>query len=113
MAFKDWFVKSDRPEQVDGEDIDSILQTLPSNKTPSSKAVPTHLTQMSEMENGSVDNIYLTYGMTENKIYDVSAFIDSLPMNMDVVSKKTSLSKILQAAKYDIEGLKANADQCI
>lgn len=109
MAFKDLFVKPTENKAIGGNDVSSILNSLPTAKT----EVRVDLVEPIDGVQ-SVGELYERLGMaTSNKIYDVSPFIDSLPSSLDMVSKKTTLAKILQAARHDIEELKINADECI
>jgi len=61
-----------------------------------------------------VEEVYAKLGMTENKIYEVIPYIDSLPNTLDSVTKKTTLLNLLQhAAKFNLTDLSDNADQCL
>lgn len=107
MGIKNFFIKEEKSQEVG--DISSILNSLPSVKNNPNESLNS-VESIIEVE--SVDDLFKNLGMT-NQIYDVLPFIDSLPQSMDLLSKKSSLIKILQAAKYDIEKLKTNAWECI
>lgn len=120
MGIKSFFIKEEKPQKPQEiEDISSILNTLQASESEQNnfsnlKESVTGNLKESIMNIESIEDLYDRLGMSDtNQIYDVLPFIDSLPQSMDLISKKTSLVKILQAAKYDIEKLKTNAWECI
>jgi len=110
------FIKEDEP--VGNRNLDDILASIPDIEGDAESydgyyenigATITHFDGVT-----TVEEVYAKWGMTENKIYDVIPYIDSLPKTLDSVTKKTTLLSLLQnAAKLSLDELVDNADSCI
>ena len=109
------FIKDDEP--VGNRNLDDILASIPDidGDTEGYDGYENTGAAISYFDGATtVEEVYAKWGMSENKIYEVIPYIDSLPKTLDSVTKKTTLLSLLQnAAKLRLEDLIDNADSCI
>ncbi|MCL2398557.1 MAG: hypothetical protein FWC91_02285 [Defluviitaleaceae bacterium] len=114
MPIKKLFIKEDdSPKKMNDVDVMEILASIPDVSDYEGQGEYNLIAaNMDGVE--TVEDVYSKFDMTDNKIYEVVPYIDSLPNTMDTVSKKTTLLNLLQnAAKLDLADLVDNADKCL